>query len=145
MTTAELEQTRKRTDVVDVNNINIGLTFVLILILPYLLFFGMLMLLTGEVNITLLYAAVTAGHDMAIVKAWVIGIFVLSVVSAVILTLYRTERYFAEHLSHRSTPSSRGGSATPHFVIETPEEVEETEASKARHAGLESVVGAKEQ
>jgi len=145
MTTEELEQTRKRTDVVDVNNANVVLTFVLFLFLPYLIFFGLLMLLTGEVSIVLLYGAVTAGQDMAVFKAWVIGTFVLSIAAAVILTLYRTEKYFAGRMEQQSKRSLRGGSATQHFVIESPEEVEESEASKARHASLDSVVGAKDQ
>ena len=138
MTPVQLAHERVPQSDVDVN---LGVTFAVLLILPYALFFGLLMLVTGEPNLALLYDAVTAGRDMVVVKAWIIGFFVLSVVAAAVLTAYRTERYVAEHLSPAPRKRQHGSRAAEYFVIESDDAAETPEEAKARHAGLERVVG----
>ena len=141
MTPAELEQGHRETTV----NINMVLVFAFFLILPYILFFGLLMLLTGQIDVLLLYSAVMQKNDPVVIKAWVIGMFVLSVASTAYVSIYRTEKYLVRRLSHHSGGSVGSAKVPESFVMESPEKVEETEESKTRHSGLGNVIDDKDQ
>jgi hypothetical protein len=125
---------------VDNVDVNPFLVFVVVLVLPYLLFYILLMLVTGEINIVLLYESVMSNSHTALIKTWVIGTFVLAVASSLFTALYRT----GSHLGHRQPPRSQFHQKV-NFVIESAEHVEEAEATKTRHAALQNVVGTREQ
>lgn len=121
-------------------DVNPFLVFVIVLVVPYLLFYILLMLVTGEINIVLLYKSVMSQNHTALLKTWVIGTFVLAVASSIFTALYRTGSYFTHHRQTRSQFHKQKS-----FVIESAEHVEEAEATKTRHAALENVVGSREQ
>jgi len=144
MTPIQLEQGREPTEIIDVN---MAWTLLLFLVLPYVLFFGLLMLLTGQVDLLLLYRSVMHDDATAVFKAWVIGIFTLMSLGAFFLTAYRTEKYIADHMEAKSEPpkpAAGGGSVSPHFVIESAETVEASEAAKSRHRELDNVLDDRE-
>jgi hypothetical protein len=141
MTPTQFEQGRRRNDKININMIG---TFVVFLMLPYVFFFGLLMLLTGQVDLVLLYNSVMHNHDMAVFKAWLIGLFTLASVGGFFLTAYRTEKYIADRIGQTPKPpehTPHGGSVPTHYVIESGETLEASEATKARHSELEGVIG----
>ena len=144
MTPTELEQGRKPTTIIDVNMVG---TFLLFLLLPYIFFFGLLMLLTGQIDIVLLYNSVVNNNSMVVFKAWVIGFFTIASISAFFLTAYRTEKYIADHIRRTSNPpkpTGRSGTLPTHYFIETGGTVEASEESKSRLRELDDVIGDRE-
>ena len=142
MTPTQLEQGREPTETVDVNMV---WTFLLFLVLPYVLFFGLLILLTGQIDLGLLYRSVMHDDAAAVFKAWVIGTFTLSSLGAFFLTAYRTEKYIARHIDFTSKPPKpAGGSVAPYFVIESGESVEASEETKSRHRELNGMLDDRE-
>ena len=130
--------------------INPFYTFLLLFVTPYVLFFAMLMLITGQTDIQLLYYSVINESDTAVVKAWVIGSFVLSVLGTLFFSGYRTTDYLARRI-RAGHEEARSGSILPvepdHFVIEEVLHDEETNyneeenRSPERYARLDSVIG----
>jgi len=133
MTAVELEQIRRVDDTVRFNPL---LVFIFLLAAPYILFFGLLMLVTGETDIALLIEAVWGGAWTVYMKTWVIGTFVLAVGGALFFSGYRTERYLIDRLFRGRRKG--GGSVLPHrhYVIESHEE----KRSGTRYAGLNDVM-----
>ncbi len=131
-------------------DINPFYTFILLFITPYVLFFAILMLITGQTDIELLYYSVMNESDTAVIKAWVIGSFVLSVLGTLFFSGYRTTDYIARRIRAGREEIS-GGSVLPvepdHFVIEEvahdeeTEPEEETPRSPERYARLDGVIG----
>lgn len=132
MTAAEFRHPRARGETVSFNPF---LLFVLLLITPYLLFFSLLMLVTGELNLSLLAESVWQGEWSVYMKTWVIGSFVLSVLGALFFGGYRTERYLTRHRAVRRT-RPRPAPHEHHYVIEAvPEPVDAT-----RYADLDDAM-----
>ena len=131
-------------------NINPLYIFLLLFITPYLLFFLMLMLITGQSDIELLYLSVMNESNMTVIKAWVIGSFVLSVAGTLFFSSYRTTDYVVRRFQ-KNRSLAQSGSVLPvepsHFVIEevhhddTPDSQSESEHSPQRYARLDSVIG----
>jgi hypothetical protein len=140
MTAAELEHANKPGTEVRFNPI---LVFFFFLTAPYFFFFLLLMLVTGQFDIVLLAEAVWQRDWDAYMKTWVIGTFVLSVLSALFVSGYRTERYLVQHFSHPSKPraSSASNASSARYVIES----DTDEDSEARYAGLGDAMERKEQ
>ena len=135
--------------IVDEVSINPFYTFLLLFVTPYIVFFLLLMLVTGQTDIELLYTSVINESNAAILKAWVIGSFVLSMIGSLFFSGYRTTDYIARRL--RANKPMEGGSVLPvepsHFVIEEvqhdlPETTTETMEHPAaeRYARLDSAI-----
>ncbi|MEJ2501210.1 MAG: hypothetical protein P8Y65_08860 [Campylobacterales bacterium] len=88
MTASEFEHANKPGTEVRFNPF---LVFVFFLTAPYLLFFLLLMLVTGQFDVVLLAEAVWERDWDAYMKTWVIGTFVLSV-GRLRSTLFRPRR-----------------------------------------------------
>jgi hypothetical protein len=140
MTASEFEHANKPGTEVRFNPF---LVFVFFLTAPYLLFFLLLMLITGQFDVVLLAEAVWERDWDAYMKTWVIGTFVLSVLSALFVSGYRTERYLVQHFSHPSKPRVPNASnpSAARYVIEP----DTDEDSEARYSGLGDAMERKEQ
>ena len=137
MTSAELEHFNHQQDEVEVNPF---MLFMLLLIMPYVLFFGLLMLITWQFNLALLYESVVQVSGTVYIKAWVIGSFVLAFLGALLLSGYRTKSYLSEQLLAAKPQQLTRQSAAPkgHYTIE--ELPQEEGAVEARHSQLERVI-----
>jgi len=71
------------------------LIFLGLLFGPYLLFALVLMLLTGKADVVLLYNSVMRESDTFLVKSWVIGSFILSILGTFIITSIQTKQLIA--------------------------------------------------
>ncbi|WP_416768714.1 hypothetical protein ACM66T_01880 [Sulfurimonas sp. ST-25] len=132
MTAMELERSRMADSPVYVNPF---LLFIILLVAPYLFFLGLLMIVTGELDILLLIETVWQGEWSAYTKTWAIGSFVLALLGALFFGGYRTERYLLRKRSSRSVTPQRGVQHS-HFVIEAePEPKDET-----RYADLDDAM-----
>jgi len=139
MTASEFEHAHKPGTEVRFNPF---LIFVFFLTAPYILFFLLLMLMTGQVDIVLLAQAVWERDWDAYMKTWIIGTFVLAVLCALFVSGYRTERYFVRLFSHHPKPNTPGtpNASTARYVIESDTE----EESKERYTGLGDAMERKE-
>jgi hypothetical protein len=121
-------------------SINPVTTFLFLLITPYILFFALLMLLTGQYDLPLLYTSVIQVSGTAYVKAWIIGSFLLAVIGTVVLSGYRTKTYVIERMAYkrpRNTPFKLQKDSS-HFSIE---ELPSEQASiPSRHVKLERIL-----
>ena len=147
MTSARTTEYDGTTDELDINPVY---TFLLLFVTPYVLFFLMLMLITGQSDIELLYLSVMNESNTTILKAWVIGSFVLSITGTLFFSGYRTTDYIVRRLQKNANPA-QSGSVLPveptHFVIEevhhgdAPDSHDESDPSPERYARLDSVIG----
>ncbi len=134
MTTYEQSRLQQQID------INPFMIFVIFMLLPYLLFFTLLVLLTGQHDLMLLYASVIDVSDTVYFKAWMIGSFLLSCSAAMILGGQRTKAYLLAlwvknrpmHLSEIKTEQEQC------FLIE--ELPNQPEKIPERHRELESIL-----
>lgn len=128
MAAMELEQSRMKGGTVSVNPF---LLFLMLLAAPYVLFLGLLVLVTGELDLFLLAETVWQGEWNAFVKTLVIGSFVLALLGALTFGGNRTERYLLRRRTAH-TVAPRLTRHNSHYVIEdAPEPEDET-----RYAGL---------
>ena len=144
MTPTELEQERRQANIVNVNLVG---TFLLFLMLPYIFFFGLLMILTGQIDIILLYQSVMDNNSMVVFKGWVIGFFTIVSVSAFFLTAYRTEKYITDRFKQVPPPEKKqrvGGSVPTHYIIESDGAVEASEETEIRMNELNDVIDDRE-
>ena len=142
MTVADYESTRVHSgESVEVNPLTM---FVLLLVMPYLLFFGLLMLLTGQTDIVLLFDSVVRESQTVYMKAWIIGTFILSVLGALWVSGYRTTNFITQRItgSRKRRGGSVGEPVPMHYVFEeTPhEEADPSESTPQRYARLDSVI-----
>lgn len=139
MTAAEFEHIHHPQDNVNVNPL---MLFLLLLVMPYVLFFGLLMLVTWQFDLVLLYESVMQVSGAAYIKAWVIGSFLLAFLGALLLSGYRTRSYLSEHLhtAKPQRPVRQNTAAVPngHYTIE--ELPHEDAAAETRHSELDSVI-----
>lgn len=139
MTAVEFEHINNLQDKVSINPL---MLFVLLFVMPYVLFFGLLMLITWQFNLVLLYESVMQVSGAAYIKAWVIGSFLLAFAGALLLSGYRTKSYLSEHLlaakPQRLVRQKAAAISNVHYTIE--ELLHEDAAAEARHSELESVI-----
>jgi len=125
----------------DYVELNPFVVFLILFIVPYLLFFGLLMLVTGQTDAMLLYASVVNESNDALIKAWVIGTFALSVVGTLWFSGVQTKQLIQSHLkkSHELVPDSQKTGQT-HFVIEQTDDSSVGQLSSKRYARLDSFI-----
>lgn len=108
-------------DEVTVNPLKV---FLLILITPYALFLGVLMLLTGETNPLTIYNAVVTESNTAYFKSWIIGTFALAMVGTTFVSMRKTGKIINDKLGEKKQEQRVGGgsvapvSSQVHYVIE---------------------------
>lgn len=108
-------------DEVSVNPLKV---FFLILTLPYALFLGVLMLLTGETNPFTIFNAVVTESNSVYFKSWVIGTFALAMVGTMFVSMRKTGKIINDKLIEKKEEKRVGGgsvapaSSQVHFVIE---------------------------
>jgi hypothetical protein len=123
MTATQLEHSRMKGGTVSVNPF---LLFLMLLVAPYVLFLGLLVVVTGELDLFLLAETVWQGEWNAFAKTWIIGSFVLALLGALTFGGYRTERYLLRRRSAH-TVAPRLARHNSHYVIEDePEPEDET-------------------
>lgn len=66
--------------------------FFTLLIGPYLLFFLLLMLLTGNTDFILLYESIMQESNAVLLKTWIIGSFVLAILGTFYITTQQTKQ-----------------------------------------------------
>lgn len=137
MTAAQYERMHQPKEDVDVNPVT---TFILLLVAPYILFFGLLMLLTGQFDLPLVYTSVIQVSGTVYIKAWVIGSFLLAVTGTVLLSGYRTKTYVVEQITRKQTRQSPTPTLqqTAHFSIE--ELPSDQARTPSRHIELERIL-----
>ncbi len=98
-------------------NVNPFAIFLLLFITPYLLFYALLVLITGEVSLAILYNAVSSEDNTALLKTWIIGSFLLSIVGTAVISGASISRSIKRKISVQNRHSGLSKS-DPHFVIE---------------------------
>lgn len=137
MTPAQYENFNTLEDDVNINPL---MLFVILFITPYVLFFGLLMLITWQFNLALLYESVVQVGGTAYIKAWVIGTFLLAFFGALLFSGYRTKTYLSEHLlatKPQQLPTQKPMSYEHYTIEELPHD---EAAVEARHLELDSVI-----
>ncbi|GEM_PF-2805109 len=131
-------ETIEEDDGVDINPF---LVFVLLFVSPYLLFYLLLALVTGQTDPQLLYFSVVNESNAALVKAWVIGTFVLSLLGTLWFSAKQTTQYLETRFS---SPVPEAPKEEPaHFVIEEHDD-SESEGPSSRYARLDSHIDDKD-
>lgn len=105
-----------------------------------MLFFTLLMLLTGQHDLFLLYTSVLEVSNTVYLKAWMIGSFLLACCSALLLGGYRTKIYLLGlWIQNRSMHFTQNKSdPDQYFLIE--ELPDDPEKVPDRHRELESIL-----
>ncbi len=101
-------------------DVNIFVVFLLLFVTPYILFYTLLVLITGEADLIMLYEAVNSESNMAFIKTWIIGSFILSFIGSMLISGAKIGKSVKKRVSRmRSASVAKDSSQQPHYTIET--------------------------
>ncbi len=129
-------------DLIELNPI---IVFTTLFVAPYVLFFLLLMLITGQTDPQLLLYSVLTESDTAVIKTWVIGSFILAVLGTLWFSGVQTKRViFRWFVKYEEPAATSVKSSAPHYVIEETDSDEHGgPLSPKRYARLDSTLDAK--
>lgn len=121
-------------------DINPFVLFFVIMIIPYMLFFGFLMFLTGQLDLTLLFTSVIQVNNTVYFKTWLIGSFLLTCCSALLFSGYRARLYLLARWIQNRTKSRNENISKPSHFYSIEELTNTSEETPERHRELEHIL-----